>query len=1244
MVSIVSLGIGAHGAFVMEPAATYFRGMGYAVNLLCEDSFTLDSELEKIPDFMSAVADSDILFVSVHGDVSYFKHFDTLRKVFESSDTSVLIYGCEESVLTEYRRYFHGSDEDYRFLLTLKSIGGDDNQRSALAWCLNHFDGADLRVSSPVKPMAQGVYVPGIGGIPLAEGIARIGRQGKPVIGIFFVNAFFTKHNTDAIDVLYRSVEEVGAEPLAVFFCSYEDPLTESIGISRIVDEFLIKDGEPVVDAVINTNGFSMTLLAKPGCGEQVSTDNFFSRLGVPVLQAVNIMGTRKAWRENPFGLTPSEVAYCVSSPEFDGQIDAPPYCGTERTADGDYRQVPIEDRCHALAEMALGWARLRHMKESAKKVAILVYMYPPRQDLAAGGYGLDTPQSVTELLRAMRAAGYTLDWVPKDGDDLMCRMLAGVTNDDWWTTDTQVKKEMVGTVSKNTYLSWFAQLSETSRKAFLESWGPPPGDIHMSGDAQLLPGIMDGNIFIGFQPDRGKTSSGAYHDPRTAPPHQYLGFYRWLKYVWKADAIVHMGTHGTLEWLPGKSVALSEDCFPDIILAKIPNINPYIIDNPGEGMQSKRRQYAVTTTHMIPAMVRAGGYGDIERLVQLVQQYLRTRDTHNREHSDPVITEISGLCASIHMDSDLGLSFEGTEEEVSGNIDRLYDHLLEIKDALIKDGLHVLGEAPSGKRLCEIIYSLTRLPNGDIPSLREEVARALGYDPEFIFDGLSGSGDRAIDGEVLDRIDGEAYSLIEFAEGQGFDEGSVLAEVYRRFPLAGEGMGRVVGFICGPLVNSLRRMPEEISSVLLALDGRYVEPGPSGSPERGCATILPTGRNFYSIDPNGIPWRSSWKIGSEMAEMMVERYVRDNGVYPDTVGVVLWATDTMKTGGDDVAYVMRLMGLRPVWSEIDGRVKGLEVIPLSELNRPRIDVLMRISGLFRDTFPNLSELLDRGATMIAQLDEEDDSNRLAANVRRETVEALARGVPPDIARREACMRVFGDAPGQYGNGVSDAVFSGEWETVDDLADIFVSHGGYTYGTGLRGEYRPELFKRRLAHTDVTVKNHNSRAVDLLDMDDDFDSLGGFSAAVESVRGEKPESYMGDSSDPRRPKLRTAAEECRFVFRSRVDNPKWLAGLKEHGFAGAKELSKLFDYTMGWSATAGIVDDWMYGDLAERFVLDKDVREWVKDENPYAMMAMLARLQEAQDRGFWKASDEVKEELKRIYLDFEERIEEITDS
>ena len=1244
MVKIGCIGVGAHSGFLMEEPAAILRGQGYDVTVFSGDSVTLDEEPDQLYDYLENISECDFLFINAHGDVTFFRHWPNLRNILETNRVSAIVCGIDEPLALSYRNLFLQSDEDYVKVYKFETIGGDENHLSSLKWALKTFDKVEIEVPDAIVPLAQGVYVPGRGASTLEEGLKDVGKTGKPVIGVFFVNSYYLRHNTDAIDVIWKKIEEIGAEPLAIFFRTYEDKLSGSIGIARIIREYLLRDGKPIIDAVINTMGFSMTLNAMPGTGEQVSEDNFFESLDVPILQSINLYGSAKEWKDSPLGLSAADITMSMVDPEYDGQIDSFPYCGTEMIESGDYKQVAIEDRCTAIVEMAYRWALLRHIPNKDKKVAIIIYMYPPRQDLAGGGYGLDTLQSVSDMLRWFRDDGYTLDWMPENGKELVARLLDGVTNDDNWKSDKQLMEAAVDLVSKEQYEGWFSQIAESAQKRFVEAWGDPPGDIHTLNGKQLLPGIMNGNVFICFQPDRGKCTTESVHDPYTAPPHQYLGFYRWLKEVWGADAVIHIGTHGTLEWLPGKGAGLSEECDPDIILGKMPNINPYIIDNPGEGMQSKRRQYAVTTTHMIPSMARSGGYDQINELENVVQAYLKAKDFGQTEKLPSIMDKIMEVCVKMNMLSDLDIKEDSSFEEKDEKMDHLYDYILELKDALIKDGLHILGEVPENERLDEMIYSLVRYQNANVPSLREAVGHYHGYEVEDLLKDPSGIlPNGMLNGEMMDQIDSEMFKIIEDSRKEGFDLERTKKIVAKRYPGDHPDIYQAVEFMCSFLIDAVRRMGDELGNVMKALNGRYVPPGPSGCPGRGRAQILPTGRNFYSIDPDGIPWHSSWEIGSKMAEQMISRYLEDNGAYPRTIGIILWATDTMKTGGDDVAYILKLMGLRPVWAEYGGRVKDIEVMPLEELGRPRVDVTVRISGLFRDTFPNLSNLIDRGVQIIAGLDEDDDVNYLAANVRKDIVDAITEGLPVDQARRMATFRVFGDAPGSYGCGVSELIQTGNWKTVGDLGEAFVKHGCYVYGKGLKGEAQPEMFRRRLKVMDVTVKNHNTRAVDMLDMDDDFDNLGGFNAAVTSVRGKKPVSYMGDSSDTQFLKLRATEEECRFIFRSKIDNPKWLEGLKQHGFAGAKELSQLFDYTMGWSGTSDIIEEWMYDDLANRFVLDEETREWIKDENPYAMIAMLGRLQEAMDRGFWNPDDEMKDKLRDIYLEFEERIEEITD-
>ena len=457
------------------------------------------------------------------------------------------------------------------------------------------------------------------------------------------------------------------------------------------------------------------------------------------------------------------------------------------------------------------------------------------------------------------------------------------------------------------------------------------------------------------------------------------------------------------------------------------------------------------------------------------------------------------------------------------------------------------------------------------------------------------------------------------------------------------DALRKTIAFVCDELHPNLMRMDNEIDSVMKALQGEFIEPGPSGCPTRGRAHILPTGRNFYSIDPDAVPWQSSWEIGKKMADQMLERYVSEHGSYPRNIGIVMWATDTMKTGGDDTAYVLWLMGIRPVWTGYAGRVKDLEVIPVSELGRPRIDVTLRISGLFRDTFPNLVRMIDRAVHMVAELDESEEENFILANLRKDIVISIEEGLPEDQAREDAMIRIFGDAPGTYGSGTNILVRTSKWETRGDIGKIYRDYGEYAYGIGRAGERKPDAFRHRLMNMDVTVKNSVSREYDMFDNDDVYNDLGGFNAAVESVRGERPMSIIGFSADTTNIKTKTIEEEGRYIFRSKINNPKWFEGLKPHGFKGAQEISKMTEYVFGWDATSEIIEDWEYKSIANNFLFNKENAEWFRDANPFAMMEVTERLLEAIGREMWEADADMKQRLMELYEDLEGDLEALND-
>ena len=473
-----------------------------------------------------------------------------------------------------------------------------------------------------------------------------------------------------------------------------------------------------------------------------------------------------------------------------------------------------------------------------------------------------------------------------------------------------------------------------------------------------------------------------------------------------------------------------------------------------------------------------------------------------------------------------------------------------------------------------------------------------------------------------------------------GYDTERTIAHIGN----ASDDLKKTIKFVCESLVPRINMMGDEIDHLADASNSEFVVPGPSGAPTRGGAFTLPMGRNFYSLDPDTIPTRTAWEIGKRMADQMIERYVNEKGSYPREIGFVIWATDTMKTYGDDVAYILWLLGVKPVWSRTGGQVTDLELVPVEELGRPRVDVTVNITGLFRDTFPNLIDLIDKAVNMIADLDESDEDNALAANLRRDVLEGIVAGLTPDEARRRNAVRIFGAPPGGYGTGVNKAIGASSWESVEDLANVYLDWCSNGYSQGHFGEKMKDEFVRRFSNVSLTVKNMPDREIDLLDCDDVYEYLGGMNAFVRAYGKDKDFlTFMGDDSDPKKSKLRSTKEELRYVYRSKILNPKFINGLKEHGYRGAGEMANITEFTMAWGATSDVAEDWMYDGLLEKFLLDKDTKEWMLDCNPYAMMNILNRLQEAINRDLWNASEEYQQLIKDLFLEAEERIEDLMD-
>ncbi|MGY6501213.1 MAG: cobaltochelatase subunit CobN [Acidimicrobiales bacterium] len=1061
--------------------------------------------------------------------------------------------------------------------------------------------GGPANVAQLLRFVADTVLVAGFGFDPPRDlpgttvwhgaGLGRPDRRrdpARPLVGVVFYRAHLLSGNTSFVDDLCREVEEAGADVVAVACYSLRadaDGRVEAL-------EILADHG---VDAVITT---VLAMGGSSGADADEWEAPQLAALDVAVVHAPAVNRSSVDWDADDAGLTPLEVASGVALPEFDGRVIAPAFAFKE-TVDDDQaigsalvatRTVP--DRTRQVARLAVRHARLRHRPPAERRIALVLSAYPTKRARLGNAVGLDTPASAIEVLHALRDAGYRVDRIPADGDSLMAELADGLTYDSPILDAVQASRT-IGALATERYVEWFADLPSDSRDLLVDVWGPAPGEVYVDDGALRFPGIDLGGVVVTIQPPRGFGSDpiGTYHAPDLPPPHHYLAFYRWLDEAWGADAVVHLGKHGTLEWLPGKANALSAGCFPDAALGAVPFFYPFVVNDPGEGTQAKRRTHAVIIDHLPPPMTRAETYGDLARLEQLLDTYAQVQ-AMDPAKLPTVREQVWELLVHTDMHIDLGLTEVAPEDgdEFDDAILHVDGYLCALKDAQIRGGLHVLGRPPVGDALVDDVLAITRLPQGSVPSLRAVVAESDGLDPA------------ATDRDTVDRIEAAARVEVERLATRGWS--------------GDPGDGDVHRYVTGRLVPALARTTDEITNLLAGLAGRHVPAGPSGAPTRGMAHVLPTGRNFYSIDPKAIPSPLAWSVGQALADRLVRRHVEETGVPPRTVGLVLWGTAAMRTAGDDVAEALALLGVRPVWDDESQRVVSLVPIPLPELGRPRIDVTLRISGFFRDAFPHAVALLDDAVRLVAELDESDEDN-------------------PVRASGATDPRVFGPPPGGYGSGVLALIESKAWRSDADLAEVYLAWSGFAYGRDRHGEPADAAMRRRFSAIEVAVKNQDNREHDIFDSDDYLQDHGGMVAAVRSLTGRAPLAWFGDSADPADPKVRALSEEAARVVRSRVLNPRWIDAMRSHGYKGAFELAATVDYLFGYDATAGVVQDWMYERVTEAYVADPEMRAFFERSNPWALTAIAERLLEADQRGMWDASDVARKTLVDAMLEAE---------
>ncbi len=1182
---------------------------------------------------------ADFVYVRCMGDINRFHKWEKFEPVVKDLKGFVAVYSGNPEVNLLTRYLFRGTDDEYNELFSYSRVICPENDRGVIWWVLNHLGYTDTFPPEPVVHRLHGVYHKGMDRDITIDDYLKTLKPGRMNMGLVFSSKIWVYNQMEHVDTMIEMMESRGFNVIPVFLSMYTLDFEE--GMKGALRHYFMKDGKENISVLVTLSRMSFDDKEHDLCLDEW---NFYRReLNVPVIYGLSVQGKYHDFEDDKIGLAKRDMQMNVIYPELEGYIIGVPVAYRYRS-EGTNRLFPIPERMEHLIRLAEGWGRLRDKPVKDRKVAILMWQSRPDSGSIGMAAGLDTPESVADILKHLDSKGYVIDNVPADGRALIEEILDGVTNDlDSMSRETLVERA-VDLVPAEKYRGQFVSIPAWDQEQMVKDWGEPPGEICTDGDRVIIPGIIKGNAFIGYQPLRGwaEKMEQNIHDPVLFAQHQYLAYYRWLRYGFGADMIFHMGTHGTIEWLPGKNVGMSQKCDPDVVLDGIPNIYPYIIDDPGEGIQCKRRIESVLDGHMPPAMARADSYPELDEVGVALQDYLKIRDSPNSDRVRQAVASIYETAKRNNLFNDLGITPENDPgpEGFDGYIVPLHEYINEVKDALIRADLHVLGRAPKGKHMDEMVYSVMRLDNGDVVSLRDAYASNMGYDIQRMLDATAETTDGELNSVIIDRIDSGLMELLTWMQEDGYDLDRTLEHVGK----VSDELRRTLDYTCNTLVPNIRRMSDEMDHLSDALNGEHVVQGPSGAPTRGGAFTLPMGRNFYSLDPSTIPTHVAWEIGKRMADQMIDRYVEEKGEYPREIGFVIWATDTMKTFGDDVAYILWLLGVRPVWARTGGQVIDLELVPLSELKRPRVDVSVNITGLFRDTFPNLIDMIDKAVNMIADLDESDDDNALAANLRRDVIEGIINGLTPDEARRRNAVRIFGAPPGGYGAGVNKAIGASTWNDVKDLADVYMDWCSNGYSQGHFGEKMKDEFIKRFGNVSLTVKNMPDREIDLLDCDDVYQYLGGMNAFVRAYGKHKDFStYMGDDSDPKKSKLRSTQEELRYVFRSKVLNPKFINGLKEHGYRGAAEMANLTEYTMAWDATSAIGEGWMYEGLSDKFLFDEDTKEWMMDVNPYAMMNIISRLEEAIQRGLWDADDEYKQKLKDLYLEVEGRIEELTD-
>jgi len=1105
-------------------------------------------------------------------------------------------------------------------------------------------------------------------------------------VGLIFYRALLQAGDLALVEACLQELRDQGLAPRALWVSSLRDAAVQQ-GVGDLLER-------EAIEAVLCATGFASVQFEEAGLGAPL-----WERLQVPVLQLLCSGRSQRSWQESSIGLGPLDLSLQIALPELDGRITSRVGAFKEQAWASDrlgtalLRLQPDRERLAWIVRLCRHWIELRRTPRAERRVALVLANYPTRNSRLANGVGLDTPASAALMLGWMVEAGYDLGAgpLPADGDALIQALLAGRSND-----PESSHRAPLGHLSLEDYGRWYVTLPAAGRQRLEQVWGPPAADRDLEtskvGTAFPVRGLRFERIVLLIQPQRGydRDPSLSYHSPDLPPTHAYLAQYLWLRQQFGAQVVVHVGKHGNLEWLPGKGLGLSPDCFPEWALGPLPHLYPFIVNDPGEGSQAKRRAQAVILDHLTPPLGRAGLHGQLQALETLLDEYWE---------ASQLGAERAGLLREQLAQQLQQLELPGLASDLDQQLEQADGYLCELKDAQIRLGLHTYGTLPAPALLAELLLCLARAPQAGLPGLTQALARDLGLALDPWADEESqplGSADRQTLSQLVLQLGPEAVPAQDRVPspepvdrpttGNPINPDLALPAdplTARRTPLrlCGDGTAllerwalqlvqqeleavasssaqwdspRSAGILAasstsppGPTTEAvLLHLRQRLQPALLAcgeaermallrgLEGGRIAAGPSGAPTRGRPDLLPTGRNFYSVDLRGLPTEAAWDLGRRSSELLLELHLQEQGDDLRQLALSVWGTATMRNGGEDIAQALALMGVRPIWDGPTRRLVDLEVIPLSLLGRPRVDVTLRISGLFRDAFPQLVGWFNRATRLVAALAESAQDNPLAESARSEG----------------SWGRVYGSAPGAYGAGLQGLIDSGHWEERGDLGEAFLNWSQWRYdgeagaASGSAGsiEAAPdrEGLEQRLRQVQVVLHNQDNREHDLLDSDDYYQFQGGLSAAVERVSGQRPALWFGDHSRSQRPRLHRLERELDKVLRSRLLNPRWIDGMRAHGYKGGFEMAASLDYLFAYDASTGRVPDWSYGAISSTWLGSAGVLAFLRRSNPWALRDMAERLLEAHHRGLWEGAEasEIKR-LGQLVLDSEALIE-----